>query len=349
MAGEEGKFRFSEDPEPHKSRTKAILKAHPEVRQLIGRNPWSILVIVGVVVVQFAIAWWIADKPWWLILAVAWFFGAFANHAMYVMIHDAAHNLIFKKRWQNYIAGILADLPNVVPAAISFRTYHLKHHSFQGVYELDADLPNRWEAKLIGSGPLGKAVWLLFFPIFQLTRPPRLKEIAMINRWSLLNTVIVIGSDIAVWVLMGPMAFLYLVASLFFSIGLHPLGARWIQEHYLVAEPQETYSYYGPLNLVALNVGYHNEHHDFPSIPWNKLPDLKRMAPEFYDTLVSHNSWTRLLLQWIFDKDLSLHSRVERDNRGGRAPADAFARPANGAAVKAVPLSEVDGVELMDA
>jgi sphingolipid delta-4 desaturase len=259
MPGEQGSFRFSQEPEPHKARTKAILKAHPEVRKLIGRNPWSAALIVGIVGLQFGLAYALSGASWWLVVALAWLVGAFANHALFVLIHDAAHNLIFRKRWQNYLMGILADTANVVPAAISFRTYHLKHHSFQGVYDLDADLPNRWEARLIGSGPLGKAFWLLFFPVFQLTRPPRLREITLINRWSSLNILIVVAVDVAIFMLLGPKAFLYLVFSLFFSVGLHPLGARWIQEHYLVSEDQETYSYYGPLNLIALNVGYHND------------------------------------------------------------------------------------------
>ena len=105
--------------------------------------------------------------------------------------------------------------------------------------------------------------------------------------------------------------------SFLFSIGLHPLGARWIQEHYLTSAPQETYSYYGKLNIVALNVGYHNEHHDLPSVPWNKLPHMKAMAPEWYDSLASHTSWAALLWRFLTDRDLSLFSRMLRRNRAG--------------------------------
>ena len=59
-------------------------------------------------------------------------------------------------------------------------------------------------------------------------------------------------------------------------------------------------------------MGYHNEHHDLPSIPWNNLPKLRAMAPEFYENLKYHSSWSRLLVQFIFDKRYSLYSRIER-------------------------------------
>jgi sphingolipid delta-4 desaturase len=59
-------------------------------------------------------------------------------------------------------------------------------------------------------------------------------------------------------------------------------------------------------------MGYHNEHHDLPSIPWNNLPKLRAMAPEFYENLKFHPSWSRLLFQFIFDQRYSLFSRIER-------------------------------------
>ncbi len=164
-------------------------------------------------------------------------------------------------------------------------------------------------------------MWLMLFPFFQLTRPPRLKAITMWDRWFFVNFVRAAAYDAAVVYLCGWPGLLYLGLSFFFSIGLHPVGARWIQEHYTYDFDQETFSYYGPINRVALNMGYHNEHHDLPSIPWNNLPKLRAMAPEFYDNLKYHSSWTRLLFQFVFDERYSLYSRIERMKQRANSPA----------------------------
>jgi len=244
-------FNFSESPEPHIKRTKEIIKKYPEIKNLMGRNPNTFLYILGIVILQLGIAVLLREQSWWVILLAAYAIGAFANHALFVLIHECTHNMVFQSRVANMWAGILCDLPNVLPSSVQFRKYHLKHHAFQGHYDIDGDIPSVWEAKLIGNSFFGKAIWLLLFPIFQLTRPPRLREIQFSSLWVWIDLVVVLGFDIVLIYFFGLMPILYLTSSFFFSVGLHPLGGRWIQEHYLVDGDQETYSYYGWLNKLG--------------------------------------------------------------------------------------------------
>ncbi len=309
-------FVYSNSPEPHRLRTKEILKENPAIRKLIGKNPFSFFIILFLVALQIGLSWFLVNQSWWMVFGAAYLIGAFADHALFVMVHECAHRLIFKNPIANRLAGILANIPQIFPSSVSFERYHIKHHSFQGVMELDGDLPNEWEAKLIDNYFIGKVIWLLFYPIFQVFRLGRLREIKPFDGWIALNVLVQIVFMGLVWVVLGPKAMVFLVASFFFSVGLHPLGARWIQEHYLLNGDQETFSYYGPLNTVAFNVGYHNEHHDFPSVPWNKLPQIRAIAPASYNALVYHTSWTKLFIRFLFDKEISLFSRVIRSNRG---------------------------------
>jgi sphingolipid 4-desaturase/C4-monooxygenase len=300
-------------PEPHRERTRALLGAHPEARDLCGHTPSSALFVVAIVAAQLAIAWLLRGGPWWLTLLVAYAVGAVANHALFVLIHECAHNLVFRAGAANAWISMLANLPIVFPSAIAFRKYHLLHHAYQGSEDLDADLASPLEARLVGNSAWRKATWLLFFFAAQALRVPRLKRISLLDGWYVLNVAVQASFLVAVVALAGWGALAYLFLASIFSIGLHPLGARWIQEHYLTYPGgQETFSYYGPGNVVAFNVGFHNEHHDLMRVPWSRLPALRRMAPELYEPLHSHRSWTRLLFRFILDPSLSLHSRITR-------------------------------------
>jgi sphingolipid delta-4 desaturase len=308
-------FAYSSTDAPHRDRAQAILQAHPDVRRYVERNRVSLVVILTLVGLQVSLAAYVQGLGWWAVCLLAYLVGAFANHALLVMVHECAHNLVFQRRVLNVLAGMLAGLPSILLNSVAWSTYHLKHHAYQGSYARDFDLPSRWEARLIGHSAVTKALWLLLFALVLSTRPLRgQREFRRLgrNRWVLLNISAQLAFGLSVGVLIGGKAVGYLLASLFFSIGLHPLGGRWIQEHYLTAKGQDTYSYYGPLNRLAFNVGYHNEHHDFPGVPWNNLSRLRRLAPEAYDTLVWHPSWTALVLRFVLDRDLGLFHRMVR-------------------------------------
>ena len=298
-------------PGPHLERTKKIIQKYPEIRALFGNTPSTAFFLVSIVALQVGLAFLLRGSPIWLIILVSYSVGAILCHALWTLIHECAHNLVFKNTSANRVLQLIANLPICYPAAISFSTFHLFHHRYQGDVHLDADLAGPLEIKVAGNRVLGKSVWLLFFVAFQPIRIAKL-NIKYFNSWTAVNVVTQFAFVALIVVTWGWQAIGYLFLSSLFSVGLHPMGARWIQEHYTVYKNQETYSYYGLLNKVAFNVGYHNEHHDFMMVPWSRLPRIRRAAPEFYDTLYSYKSWTGLLFRFLFDRNITLNSRITR-------------------------------------
>ena len=73
----------------------------------------------------------------------------------------------------------------------------------------------------------------------------------------------------------GGRVLVYMIGGSLLAMGLHPVAGHFISEHYMFRKGYETYSYYGCLNWITFNVGYHNEHHDFPAVPGCKLPEVK--------------------------------------------------------------------------
>merc|ERR1719162_1172991 len=102
-----------------------------------------------------------------------------------------------------------------------------------------------------------------------------------------MNAISVVVGDYFIVKTWGWKAVAYLVSGAFLGGGIHPAAGHFISEHYVFkgSGEQETFSYYGPLNPLLYNVGYHNEHHDFPRIPGSRLAQVKAIAPEFYETL----------------------------------------------------------------
>lgn len=298
--------------DPHKERTKVILKEYPQLKTLFGNTPSTAFFVFFSVALQIAIACLLVEAPWWVIILVAYCVGAFINHGIWALVHELTHDLVFKNPSLNKLLLLVANFPLFFPSTIGFRKYHMFHHRHQGDVNFDADLPAEFEKSFVGKSTFRKSIWLLFYFVFQTVRITYVKKIHLWDAWVVANGVSQVCFLFTLWYFAGPFALLYLLFSAGFSIGLHPVGARWIQEHYLIKQDQETYSYYGPLNLLSYNVGYHNEHHDFMTVPWSRLRKVRKIAAPYYDNLYFHRSWTALLFKFLFDPNLNLESRRTR-------------------------------------
>jgi len=213
--------------------------------------------------------------------------------------------------YANRALGILANLPIGIPFSVAFKGYHLEHHKFQGHDVIDTDIPSGLEAQLFTTS-FGKFVWVVFQPLFYALRP-LLTNPKVPLKLEYVNTVIQFCFNYFVCTYFGAKVFFYLVGGSLMAMGFHPVAGHFISEHYMFKKGAETYSYYGPLNLLTFNVGYHNEHHDFPYIPGSRLPEVRKIAPEYYDTLPYHTSWTKVIYDFIMDPQIGPYARIKRN------------------------------------
>ena len=306
-------FTWSSEREPHAARRREMLKKYPQIKELYGPCWRTKYVCTALVAAQLFTAYLLRDAPWGLLVLVAYAFGGVLNQALLLAIHELSHNLAFAKPWKNRAFGLFINLPVGVPVSETFRYYHLLHHVHQGEAGTDTDLPTELEGRLL-VGPLRKLLWVMgqgfayaLRPLFVHPKKPSAAELG--------NLVLQVAFNALILHFWGVKSLAYLPISSLIVMGLHPVAGHYISEHYVFRPGQETYSYYGPLNRLTFNVGYHNEHHDFPYIPGSRLAALRRMAPEYYDTLLHHDSWTKTLWQYITRPDLGGYSRVKRSEQ----------------------------------
>lgn len=295
----------------------------------MGRNPWTLAIAATLVVVQLALAAWVASLDWWWSIAAAATLGAHVVHALYAVMHEATHRLIVRSAWGNKLTTLLSNVPLLAPFGIALSHYHLVHHRRLGEWGRDPDMPAAWERRMFTGGALSKLAYACSFPFLQLLRPvDPADRIAVTDRWMIANVVVQLGATSTIFWLLGWEALLYLALSVYFWSGPHPvLFARFVQEHFTTSDDgEETHSYYGPLNRLTLNVGLHVEHHDLANIPWNRLPALSRIASRFYASRTRHTSWWRLFRQYLLDPRIKPENRVSRATGGGVAEASPSTR-----------------------
>lgn len=298
----------------HMQRKKEMLKKYPHISNLFVKDISGGFKSIAAAVVQTAVCTVFSTASWLTYSAVAYTIGATTAQYLFLSNHELSHGMYSESPRKNKLLSILINGPIVVPYAISFREYHLAHHSFLGVPGKDMDLPSEFEKKIVSNSRIRKAIWLTFQIVAYAIRPVLIKsqKITFYHIINLLFQIIYI-STIVFFFGWAPVRMMILCVIL--SGGVHPTAGHFLSEHFTNSSDQETFSYYGPLNMVTLNVGYHCEHHDFQQIPGKYLPLLKNIASEYYEDLEKHHSWTKMLKDFVFDDDISLESRIIKKDK----------------------------------
>ena len=305
-------FSWSTSDEPHATRRREILSKYPEIAQLFGTEPLTFPIIVAIFATQMFFAYLVSSLSlsWPLLFLLSWIVGGTLNHSLQLAVHELSHNLCFDSSLANKCAAIFANLATGFPSSVSFQKYHMDHHQWQGVDGVDTDIPTQAEIALFSTS-LRKVLWILLQPVFYAVRPTIVKP-KPYGKWELINIGVQIVFNVVVAQALGIKGLSYMIIGTLLGLGLHPAAGHFVAEHYELVSGQETYSYYGPCNYVNFNVGYHNEHHDFPRIPWSRLPLVPQIAPEYYLPLPYYTSYLALFYAYITDSKLGPHARIKR-------------------------------------
>lgn len=336
-------FLWSPYEEPHAVRKRQLLQKHgKEIQPLMGYEPRTKYIVTALVVAQMTLSVLVPQlQSWWWYLLITYAIGGTITHSLFLAVHEVTHHLAFEKVLHNDLFAMFTNIPIAIPYAMMFKTYHAEHHRYQGWDGIDTDIAGDLEAKVftMSDSPLvrmlAKAFFLGFQVFFYALRPTIVRPVKELTRWHILNYAAMIVIHSIWYSLFGWRPLVYLLLTDFLGCSFHPMAGHFLTEHYVfndkeqytVSDPagmqeanrwQETFSYYGPLNFFGWNVGYHNEHHDFPNVPWSRLPLLKEVGAKWYTPLAVTKSWPMAIWDFIVQPQMSSYRRVKREKGAGK-------------------------------
>jgi sphingolipid 4-desaturase/C4-monooxygenase len=308
--------RISDHARHHRDESRRVLEAHPEIRDLFGPKWVTALAIPVLLALHWSMAWLVSGGGILTVFVAAFFFGQLVLHAAGALLHETAHQLVFRRGKAKLIFDLGLELILAsFGKQLRYQHEHISsHHPHQGQYEWDyehedicgymarrelrAHHPHYQRALTIAT----MALHILPFgfliadqiipPVYgRLTgrkvkderrdigaSKPTRAEVAMFVAVSLFsNAVLFFGFGFWAWLYHN------WALSLFLSKwGISNLGQS-LSEHPDGDDLRPTRSTYGWINWFLFNTGYHHEHHTFPNVAWMHLPRIKATAPHVFD------------------------------------------------------------------
>ncbi|HEY2413691.1 MAG TPA: fatty acid desaturase [Pirellulaceae bacterium] len=325
-----------EDAVWHRERAKAMIKAHPEIKELFGNDPTTAFWCLTAAGAQLAMALAVSRISWWGMLLAAYFVGSSINVMLFQLGHECVHGLVFKRPFWNRMLFTVTTLPMFLSGHHTWWPEHLVHHTDMGAKKDFISrrrtffLATRITSPLfipyslimlvmqIARSVVGLAMYVGGSLLRGRLKPGKLTLTVLADEhlvsgyerenfglWAVGYPLLNLSACAAIFAIGGWKSLVYLLASQAFFTGfLQPYCLGWVLgiSHFHGARRyQPTASHYGWLiNLLSFNAGLHVEHHDLMTIPWRRLPKLRQIATEFYDDLETIPSYTWLALQFVF-------------------------------------------------
>jgi fatty acid desaturase len=220
------------------------------------------------------------------------------QHALLVLMHEGAHRRIAKNIWLNDLLGEVFFAYPIFFDMAGYRENHLSHHS-----QLNSDGDPDWIRKisnpdwqfptsqrhlvkilfkyLVGLGVLEWSILIVrfsgFYPLRLLKNPAIRKKAVLRLSYYLVGAVILTMTSswhllLFYWLI--PYVFVFLVFQRIRSIAEH---FALMRTHELSESRNVLASGLERFFLAPHNVGYHLDHHLFPSVPFYKLRQLHEL------------------------------------------------------------------------
>jgi fatty acid desaturase len=230
------------------------------------------------------------------------------QHSLLILGHDASHYRYLPTRWQNDLFGNLFLMWPNFASIEAFRKFHGTHHQYTNLpadgnrhiwqtHDAYGELAPDW---VYPKTRLGLAMVLLrralfLTGIFWIVRGLVGMFIIRAPRWMLaaqLAFYVSIAGALTVFEAWSALLWYWLIPYCTWHIAAQ--YARLICEHSAVESDEEEYAitrttiptWLESIFILPRNVGYHLEHHWYPSVPWYRLPELHQqlMAREGFQT-----------------------------------------------------------------
>lgn len=253
-------------------------QARTNPKQFIERKTWLSLLILAFdwscIVGLAALSIWAAHPVVYVVCV--WLIGSRQFAIGEVLLHEASHHNLFRQRRLNDWLQFLYGFPVLVDVR-HYREDHLTHHAHTLVppdttifrYSAHglAGKPHRMVWLWLVRPVVGySAVFYLFF--HSSVWPGRTGPGPLHLFWA-----IVIG--IFAWFGALHLLLLYWVVPLFWCFASYLYWSE-VTEHFNVKKSHSRTNVSRIWNLLHHNLGYHYVHHQYPTIPWYRLPSAHR-------------------------------------------------------------------------